>query len=187
MQINATQIREGMILIINNDLYKVTWTMHRTPGKGNACMQTKMKQIPTGKNLEKRFLSTERVEKAHLETINMQFLYKETNNFIFMDNETFDQVSITENIIEKKEAFIKEGENYPILCYNNNPLDIELPLTMIFEVTEAAPNIKKATSTASLKPITLNNNLIIQAPGFIKVGDKIKINTNTQEYVERAN
>ena len=99
MQINATLIREGMILRIDEELYRVTWKMHRTPGKVNAVMQTKLKNIINGRNMEKRFMSNERVQKASLDSRSMQYLYKETSDYIFMDNETYDQINVPADII----------------------------------------------------------------------------------------
>ena len=186
MVIIATQIRVGMVLTINEELYRVTWTMHRTPGKGNACIQTKLKSIITGKNLEQRFMSNEKVEKADLETRDMQFLYTQPDGLVMMDNETFEQTVITDEIIGEGKEYLVEGENYPITVYESNPVGIDLPKTINLKVTEAPPEIKKATATNSLKPITLENGLVINAPGFVKTGDLIKVNTETNEYIERV-
>src|SRR3989339_764471 len=105
MYINATQIRVGMVLIIEKELYKVTYTMHVTPGKGVACMQTKLKNIITGKNLEQRFRSADRVEKAEFETHKMQYLYKDDLGFIFMDNADYEQHTISEDLIGEGKQF----------------------------------------------------------------------------------
>ena len=186
MIINATQIREGNVLIINNELYKVTYTMHRTPGKGNACMQTKLKSIITGKNLEKRFLSNERVEKAELSTVGMQYLFKEPSGFVFMDNETFEQYSLDESFIGEKSVFLKEGETYSITKHDEKVVDVVFPETIIMEVALAPPEIKKATASSSLRPVELVNGMTIQVPAFIKTGDKIRFNIETKEYLERV-
>lgn len=186
MQINATQIREGMILIIDSELYRVLKTMHRTPGKGNACMQTKLKHVVNGRNLEKRFLSSERVERASLESNSMQYLYSDSSGYVFMDLETYDQIPVSEEIVGERSIFLKEGENVIVLMHDGSPLDIELPKTLDFEVTYAPPEVKKATATSSLRPITISNGLTIQAPVFIKEGDVVRINTEDHSYVERV-
>lgn len=186
MQINATQIREGMVLIIDNELYRVTWKMHRTPGKGNACMQTKLKNIVNGRNLEKRFLSSERVEKATLESRDMQYLYKDSSGFIFMDTTDFEQVSIPSDIIGDAEKFLKEETTYVVTFHDGQIVGIELPKTMELKVTYAPPEIKKATATSSLRPIEVENDMTVYAPAFIKEGDLIKVNTETGEYMERV-
>lgn len=186
MQINATQIREGMILLLENELYRVTWTMHRTPGKGNACMQTKLKNILNGRNLEKRFLSNERVEKATLETRSMQFLYKDADGYIFMDNETFDQNPVPDDIIGEAAKYLKEGTSYLITFYDGQIVGMDLPKSMDLRVLSAPPEIKKATAAASLRPVTVENDITVNAPAFIKEGDLIRVNTETGEYIERV-
>ena len=186
MQINATQIREGMVLIVDGELYRVTWKMHRTPGKGNACMQTKLKHIVNGRNLEKRYLSSERVEKASLDTKSMQYLYNDGTNFIFMDNESFDQIEVSKDIIGGSDVFLKEELDYNITFYQDSIVGLDLPTTMELTVTVAPPEIKKATAASSLRPIELENGLTVNAPAFIKEGDIVKINTETLEYLERV-
>lgn len=186
MQVNATQIREGMILVIDGELYRVTWKMHRTPGKGNACMQTKLKNIVSGRNLEKRFLSSERVEKAELNTIEMQYLYNDPDGYHFMNLETFDQIHIPNDILEDSSKYLKEEIIYPITFFEGKIVGLELPLTMELLVTTAPPEIKRATVTNSLRPVTLENEMTVLAPGFIKEGDKVRINTETGEYLERV-
>ena len=186
MQLNATQIREGMVLIIDGELYRVTWKMHRTPGKGNACMQTKLKHITNGRNLEKRFLSSERVEKASLDSRSMQYLYKDSEGYIFMDNENFEQITVNEDIIGDASTFLKEESDYTITFYEENIVGLELPKSMNVKVTMAPPEIRKATAASSLRPVEVENGLTIQAPAFIKEGDMIKINTETNEYIERV-
>ena len=186
VQINATQIREGMILIVDNELYRVTWKMHRTPGKGNACMQTKLKHITNNRNLEKRFLSNERVEKASLEAKSMQYLYSDTSGFIFMDVTSYEQITINKELIGDAEKFLKEEVEYQVTFYEEKVVGLELPKTMELVVTYAPPEIKKATASASLRPITCENEIEVNAPTFIKEGDKIKVNTETGEYLERV-
>lgn len=186
MQINATQIRVGMVLVIDNELYKVTWTMHRTPGKGNACMQTKLKNIINGRNLEKRFLSSERVERAELDTINMQYLYGDQKDHVFMDVENYEQVTINDSLIGDQVDFLTAETIYPVTFYEGNPVGIEFPVSVELKVSLAPPEIKKATASASLRPITLENGMIVQAPAFIKEGDTVKISVSTKEYIERV-
>ncbi len=186
MIINATQIREGMILLHEGELWRVTWTMHRTPGKGNACMQTKLKNIINGKNLECRFLSAERVEKAELQTREMQFLYSDPTGYIFMDMQDYDQVTLPEELIGRLSQFLKPETSYPVQFYNGQAVGIEVPSKLAFRVTSAPPEIKKATASASLRPVTLENGMTVNAPAFIQDGDIILINTETEEYLERV-
>ena len=186
MIINATQVRVGQILNVKSELYKVTYMQHVTPGKGQAVIQTKLKNILNGKNLEFRFRSNEKVERADLETFDMQYLYAEPDGLIMMNNETFEQVALDKSLVSEQEAYLQEGETYPVTFYESQAVGIELPQTVILKVTIAPPEIKKATVTNSLRPITVENGMTVNAPSFIKEGDLIKVNTDTHEYVERA-
>lgn len=186
MIINATQIREGMILVLDNELYRVTWTMHRTPGKGNAVMQTKLKQLVTGKNLEQRFMSDARVERAELETREMQYLFEDTEAFTFMDTQSYEQIQIEKSIIGDQSRYLLSENMYMIIFYKNEPIGLELPQTVVLTVTYAPPELRKATATNSLRPVTVENGMQINAPAFIKEGDQIKVRTETDEYMERV-
>ena len=182
----ATQIRVGMILNVDDELYRVTWTQHVTPGKGVACMQTKLKGVLNGKNLEKRFRSADRVEQARLIERPMQFLYEEPDALVFMDEESFEQYSLPLDRVGDEKAFLKEGEVFSIGLYEDQPLVLTLPKSMVLEVTDAPPEIRKATASSSLRPIGLANGMTVQAPAFIKPGDMVKVNTETMEYIERV-
>jgi elongation factor P len=186
MIINATQIRVGMVLILEKELYRVNWTMHRTPGKGNACMQTKLRNIKDGKNLEKRFLSSERVEKADLDTRKMQYLYEEDAGFVFMDNTSFEQLSLAKDLAEGADKFLKEGDDYLVTFNVEDPIGLELPKSIEVKVSMAPPEVRKATASASLRPVELENGMTVNAPAFIKEGDTIRINTETGDYIERV-
>ena len=186
MIIIATQIRTGMVLNHNNDLYRVTYMMHVTPGKGQACIQTKLKSIITGKNLEHRFRSNDKVEKADLSTCSMQFLYEEPSGCVFMNNETYDQQTLSEDLLGEQKAFLQDGESYSVTFHESTPVGIDWPKTIDLTVTSAPPAIKKATATSTMRPVTLENGMEILAPGFIKDGDILKVNTDDKSYVERV-
>ena len=186
MLINALQIRVGTILEIEGDLFKVTWTQHVTPGKGVACMQTKMKNIVSGKNLEKRFRSADKVEKAEVLDRKMQYLYEDQDGYVFMDLESFDQLTLTKDLLGDGSNFIVEEGEYAVAFYGENPVGITLPAAVELKVTVAPPEVKKATASASLRPVELENGMTVNAPVFIKEGDIIKINTDSGEYIERV-
>ncbi len=186
MQINATQIREGMVLIIDTELYRVAWKMHRTPGKGNACMQTKLKNIINGRNLEKRFLSSERVEKALLETKSMQYLYKDSSGYIFMDTEDYEQITINDDIIGESAKYLKEEIAFTVTFHDGQIVGLELPKSIDIRVVSAPPEVRKATASASLRPVECENDIIVNVPTFIKDGDLIKVNTESGDYMERV-
>ncbi len=186
MIINATQLRTGMIINLENELYRVTYMMHVTPGKGVACVQTKLKNIVTSKNLEMRFRSADRVDKAEFETREMQFLYKEPTGYIFMDNESYEQQSLSSELLGTYDKYLKEGHVYPVNFYQGTAVGIIMPNSIELKVDYAPPEIKRATANNSLRPVTLENGMEVNAPGFIKSGDVIRVNTETDEYIERA-
>lgn len=185
-QVVATQIRVGMILEVDGDLYKVNKTQHVTPGKGVACMQTKLKNIFNGKNLEKRFRSADRVKRVSVMTKPMQYLYDDHNGFHFMDAETFDQITLETDFVGDKKWYLVEEQTYLVAFHEATPVDIELPTSVEFTVTSAPPEIRKATASSSLRPIEVDNGMTVQAPAFIKEGDRIKVNPDTGEYMERV-
>lgn len=186
MQLVATQIRTGMILDLEGELYRVTDCDHVTPGKGVACMQTKLKHVINGKNLEKRFRSADRVEKAELEERNMQYLYADQDGHIFMDNENFEQFNLNNELIGNGAVYLTAETNYSVFFHDGNPINLELPNSVELTVTVAPPEIKKATASASLRPVELENGMTVNAPAFIKEGDTVRVNTGTNEYMERV-
>jgi elongation factor P len=182
----ATQIRVGMILLLEKELWRVTYMMHVTPGKGVACVQTKLKNVITGKNLEQRFRSNDKVEKASLDHRKMQFLFAEPTGFVFMDQESYEQMALTQELVDGQSQYFQEGTDYDVVFFEGTPVGLELPLTIDLEVDYAPPEIKKATATNSLRPVRLVNGMEVNAPGFVKTGDVIRVNTETNEYLERV-
>jgi elongation factor P len=185
-QIVATQIRTGMVLDLDGDLYKVTDTQHVTPGKGVACMQTRLKNIQNGKNLDRRFRSADRVERADLETRKMQFLYDDGTHIVLMDTADFEQRSIPKEGLGPLVRFLTPETEYEVLIYEGQIVDMALPQTVELKVTMAPPEIRRATASASLRPVELENGMTVNAPSFIKEGDIVRINTATSEYIERV-
>jgi elongation factor P len=186
MQLVATQIRTGMILEIDGELYKVTDCDHVTPGKGVACMQTKLKNVVSGKNLEKRFRSADRVERAEFNGRNMQYLYADQEGHVFMDNENYEQVTLSNEMIGEQAIYLTMESNYDVQFHDGIAINLSLPKSVDLTVTVAPPEIKKATASASLRPVELENGMTVNAPSFIKEGDRVKINTDTNEYIERV-
>ncbi len=186
MKLKAIQLRKGMIIIFNDDLYALTNVMHITPGKGQAAVQTKMKSIKTGTNAEKRFRSDENVEKADLQTRNMEFLYQDGSDYIFMDKETFDQFPLNADLIGDNALYLLPNTSLDVSFHENEAIGIELPLTVELKVVDTDPNLKTATVTSSYKPATLETGLKVQVPQFIKEGETLRIDTRDGKYLERA-
>ncbi|MFA5879194.1 MAG: elongation factor P [Candidatus Margulisiibacteriota bacterium] len=186
MLITATQIRTGMILNFEGELYRVSWMEHVTPGKGVACVQTKLKNIINGKNLENRFRSNDKVDKAELETHEMQFLYSEPSGYVFMNNADYEQHSLPKELVGDTAKFLVEGTNYFVSFYNQDPIGVDFPSSVELKVLSAPPEIKKATVTNVLRPVLCENNISVNAPAFIKEGDVIRVNTTDGSYIERV-
>jgi elongation factor P len=186
MKIKATQIRKGMILIYNNELHVVTDMQHFTPGKGQAGVQVKMKNIISGSNAENRFRSDEGIEKANLETRKMEFLYDDGDNFYFMDQETFDQIPISADMIGDTRYYLLPNIPCDVSLYQEKPLSVELPASIDLKVVETAPYLKTATVTSSYKPATMETGLQVLVPQFIQEGEVLKIDTRDGKYIERA-
>ena len=186
MKIKATQIRKGMILLFNNDLNVVTDMQHFTPGKGQAGVQVKMKNINTGSNAENRFRSDETVEKANLDTRKMEYLYEDGDHFYFMDQETFDQIPISAEMIGDAKYYLLPNTPCDVSFFKEKPLSVELPASIDLKVVETPPHLKTATVTSSYKPATLETGLQVQVPQFIEEGEVLKIDTREGKYLERA-
>ena len=186
MKLKATQLRKGMIIEFNNDLYQLTNVMHITPGKGQAAVQTKMKNIRTGNKAENRFRSDETATKASLDTKQMEFLYQDGDEYYFMDTETYDQIPINSEMLGDDMLYLLPNTKVNINFYQNQPIGIELPGTVILKVTETDPTLKTATVTSSYKPAVLETGLKTQVPPFISEGESIKVDTSDGKYLERA-
>lgn len=186
MGISATQIRKGMTLQIDGELYRVHDFTHVTPGKGQAVMQTRLRNLRTGALVEKRFRSAESVDNIHLEQRPMQYLYKEGALYTFMDLETYEQVHLTPEAIEEALPYLVENLELEVEFHEDEPIGLELPQTVDLEVVETEPALKGATASSSTKPAKTQTGLTVQVPPFIEEGETIRVDTSTGEYLERA-
>jgi elongation factor P len=186
MKLKATQLRKGMIIEFNNDLYQLTEVFHNTPGKGQASIQTKMKNIRTGVKAENRFRSDETAEKASLESKEMEYLYQDGDDFYFMDITTYDQLALRSDVMGDAELFLLPNSRVVVNFYQKNPIGIEMPGSVDLKVTETEPKLKTATVTSSYKPAIVETGLKVQVPPFISEGEVIRIDTNDGKYLERA-
>ena len=186
MKINANEIRVGMLIEYKNDLWEVLKIQHVKPGKGGAFNQIEMKSINNNTKLNERFRSSETVEKATVEEEKFSFIYKDKDEFVFMNLKSYEQVSIEKNVIGEKEKMLSENLEVVISFYDEKPIQIELPNQIVSEVRETEIAIKGQTVSSSYKPAILDNELKIQVPPFINIGDKIIIDTRTLEYLKKV-
>ncbi len=183
----TSDIRKGLCIRHNNDIYKIIDFLHVKPGKGPAFVRTKIKSLTTGKVLDLTIPAGHKIDDVRVETRKFQYLYNDGTYYHFMDEETFEQIQLPENAIDNPQ-FLKEGETVTILIQSDNqtPLTLEMPASVILEVTHTEPGVKGNTATNATKPATLETGAQVKVPLFINEGDKIKINTETGEYIERV-
>lgn len=186
MAISATQIRKGMIIQIDDDLYRVHDFQHVTPGKGQAVMQTRLRNLRTGSLVEQRFRSAASVERVHLEPREVEYLYQEGDHYVFMDTETYEQIRLGRGALEDALPYLLPNTQLKVEFFEGEPITVELPGQVELEVTDTEPALKGATASASTKPATLETGLVVQVPPFIEIGEKVRVDTQTGEYLERA-
>lgn len=182
----ATQLRKGMIVKQDNELYRVFDRQHVTPGNLRGFVRVKMRNLRTGTMAEEKYRSEDIVERATLEQKQMQYLYNDAEGYHFMDNESFEQVQLRAELLGDSVGFLKPEMSIQVEFYGENPIGVELPQSVDLKVIETMPAIKGATATNQTKPATLETGVVIQVPPFIGEGDVIRVNTETGEYQTRA-
>ena len=184
---NTSDIRKGLCIKYNNDIYKIIEFLHVKPGKGPAFVRTKMRQIETGRILDHTFSAGHKIEIVRIENRDYQYLYQDGESFVFMNNDNYEQVNIEASMVEKPE-FLQEGMICSILFHaeEETPLVLELPMYIISEITYTEPGVKGDTATNSMKPATIATGAEIRVPLFIENGETIKVDTRTGVYVERV-
>ncbi|MBI1374067.1 MAG: elongation factor P [Phycisphaera sp.] len=182
----STDLRPGMALKMDGNLYVITQFTHVTPGNLRAFVQIKIKNVVNGSYLEKRLRSNEEVERVDLDKREMQYLYKDSSGFVFMDNESYDQVTLDEDMVGDLMPFVKENTNVTGLFHDGRVITVDLPSTAELEVTETTPQPAGATATNQLKEAIVETGLMVRVPPFIKVGDTVRINTADGSYLARV-
>lgn len=187
MKITATTIRAGNILVFKDDLWSVSkQPEHVKPGKGPAYIQVEMKNLKTGSKLNERFNSSDYVERAHLEQKQHQYLYSEGDNLVLMDMESYEQIQVPGTILGDKLPLLSDNMMIVVEFFEETPLNVELPSTVILEIAETEPHIKGATATSSYKPAIMENGLKVMVPPYLSHGEKIVVKTEDLTFVERA-
>jgi elongation factor P len=184
--INATQIRRGMIIKLDDELYKVLETTHITPGKGQALMQTKLRRLSDQTLHDQRFRSKDKVEQAYLEQVEMQYLYQDGNDFVFMNLENYEQIKLSDEVLGSTVNYLIPNVTFMIELFEGKPVGVDPPLTIELKVIKTEPYLKGATQSASNKPATLETGITVTVPQFIKEGDIVRIDTRDDSYLERV-
>lgn len=182
---STTDFRKGLKIEIDGTPFEIIEFQHFKPGKGGAMVRTKLRNILNGRVLDNTFRSGEKVERPNLESRDMQFLYHEGEQLVFMDMTTYDQMHMDAEATDGKANYLKDGQECRVLLYNEKPLDIEIPATLVLEVTETEPGAKGDTVSNVTKPATLETGVVIQVPIFVNIGDRVKVDTRTNGYLGR--
>lgn len=184
--INATDIRKGIIIKHEGELYQVLTYHHATPGNLRGFVQVKLRNLNSGTQKDFRFRSTDRVEKAFLDTQEMSYLYSDGEMYHFMNSETYEQVSLSKDHLGDAVDYLLPETTITVDFYEGKPVGVELPSSVELKVVETEPGIRSATVSNVTKPAKLETGLVVQVPSFVSEGDTLKINTATGEYVSRV-
>jgi elongation factor P len=184
--IDVNELRKGVTFELDGGLFKVLDYSHNKTGRGNANIRIKARNLLTGANIERTFNSGQSVQDVRLDFHNVAYLYTDGDFYHFMDNETFEQPAIKADMLGHDALYLKEGMEVKLTFYNDSPLDVEIPLSVEHKVVEAETAIRGDTATGVTKKVVTETGLEVQCPQFVKVGDVIRINTETGEYVTRV-
>jgi elongation factor P len=188
MNVKATELRKGMVLLRDGDLILVTEYSHHTPGNWRSIIQVKTRSLKSGNNSSFRPMAGDMFEVAHLDRKKSQYLYKEANgDFVFMDNESYDQFTIPHDVIGDAMGYVKENSEVEVTFHDSRPISIALPASVVLEVREAEHAVKGNTATNVKKDATLETGLHIKVPLHIKAGEMVKVSTETGEFLGRVN
>ena len=182
---STTDFRKGLKIEIDGTPFEIIEFQHFKPGKGGGMERTKLRNILNGRGLDNTFRSGEKVDRPNLESRDMQFLYHEGEQLVFMDMTTYDQMHMDAEATDGKANYLKDGQECRVLLYNEKPLDIEIPASLVLEVTETEPGAKGDTVSNVTKPATLETGVVIQVPIFVNIGDRVKVDTRTNGYLGR--
>jgi elongation factor P len=184
--ISTNDMRPGQTLDIDGTLFTIVNYQHVKPGKGQAFVKTKLKNVKSGAVVDRTFRADERVNLAVLDKREMQYLYAEDHALVFMDNETYDQIRIDPELLGDAVQFLRDGTVCLVPVYEGSAIGVDLPVTIDLEVTETEPGFKGDRVSGALKPATVETGAIVHVPLFVTVGERIKVDTRSGEYISRA-
>lgn len=184
--ISVNDLRTGITLDLDGEIYSVVEFLHVKPGKGAAFVRTKLKNIKTGAVTERNFRAGERVRRAHIETHEMQFLYSSGDEFVFMNTESYEQLSLDKAQLGDAPSYLKESMVIQVQIHDGQPIGVELPTSVELQVTYTEPGFKGDTAQGGTKPATLETGLVIQVPLFVEQDEVVRVDTRTGEYLSRS-
>jgi elongation factor P len=182
----SNDLRNGMVLLIDGQLWSVIEFQHVKPGKGPAFVRTKLRSVTTGKVVDKTFNAGVKVETANVDRRDMQYLYNDGSGFVFMDSTTYDQITLDAAVVGEASNFLLENQSAVVALHDGNPLYVELPASVVLEITYTEPGLQGDRSTGGTKPATLETGYQIQVPLFVENNTKVKVDTRTGDYLGRV-
>jgi len=186
-KVEAVEIRPGQLLEWDKRVWRVLKSYHvHVGGRGGAFMQVEMKDIDKGTKTNQRFRTEDKIERAFVDPREMTFSYQDGDNYVFMDKESFEELRLSADFVEGQAGYLLPNSDVQVNFYNERPIGLELPPTVILTVSETEPGIRNATATNTFKAATMETGLVVQVPPFINQGEKIKVSTNDGSYMERA-
>ena len=184
--ISTNDMRPGQTLDLDGNLFTIVNYQHVKPGKGQAFVKTKLKNIKSGAVVDRTFRADEKVNLAVLDKREMQYLYEDAAGLVFMDNESYEQTHVSRELLGDAAKFLKDGTVCMVPVYDGTPVGAEMPVTMVLEITQTEPGMKGDRVSGALKPATLESGATVQVPLFLETGESIKVDTRTGEYISRA-
>ncbi|MBV8086987.1 MAG: elongation factor P [Chloroflexi bacterium] len=184
--ISTGELKRGFVIELDNELWQVTEFNHLKLGRGSAQVRMKLKNVRTGSNVERTVQAGEKFPRVRLDHHTVQYLYEDDGQFHFMDTETYDQIALNKDILGDNIKWLVENMELDLLTYGDEPIDVELPITVDLEVVETEPGFKGDTATGGNKPAKVATGAMVAVPLFVSTGDKIRIDTRTGAYIERA-
>ena len=184
--ISTGELRKGVTIELDGKLYSILDYEHIKMGRGSAQVRMKLRDVRAGHTIERTFQAGERFPRARLERRTVQYLYEEDSLYYFMDQETYEQTPVSKDLLADALSYLKEQMTLDLLTYEGEAIGIELPLSLELEITETGPSFKGDTAQGGTKPATLETGLVVQVPLFLNVGARVKVDTRTGQYVERA-
>jgi elongation factor P len=186
MTVTTSELKKGLTIILEGEMYKVTDWSHNKKGRGSANVRLQLKNLRTGSNIERTFQAGAKFDDVRLDRRELQFMYSDGDEYHFMDPETYEQVSLRADMLGDAVNYMVENENVEVLMNGDTFVDIDLPAAVILAVTSSEPGVRGDTATGATKPATLVTGLTINVPLFVNEGDRVKVDTRTGKYLERA-
>jgi elongation factor P len=186
MSVDTSQFRNGLKIELDGEPFTMIYFQHVKPGKGGAFVRTKVKNLKTGRVLDRTFRSGERVEEADVIERKMQYLYQDGEDLVFMDTDSFEQFPFSAKQVGDSRKWLKENLDVEVLFWRGNPINLELPSFVEYDIKQCDPGVKGDTAQGATKPATLETGAVVQVPLFVKEGERIRVDTRTSEYVERV-